>query len=63
MDAKGADGLRWSFLQVQRPAALQAAKDRLAQIISAYPELNTDEYSDWMACLERYLLPAALAQE
>ena len=61
-DAKGANGLRWSFLQVQRPAALQAAKDRLAQIISAYPELNTDEYSDWMACLERYLLPAALAQ-
>lgn len=58
-DAKGCDGMRWSWLQHKDPSALAEAKQRVEDVMQAYPELNSDEYVDWLTCIERYLIPAA----
>ena len=55
-DAKGCDGMRWSYLRHKEISSLVNAKNRLSDIMTTYPELSTDEYAGWRSCLNRYLI-------
>ena len=55
-DAKGCDGMRWSYLPYKQSSSVVNAKNRLCAIMETYPDLNTDEYAAWRSCLDRYLI-------
>ena len=55
-DAKGCDGMRWSYLPYKHSSSVVNAKNRLCAIMETYPDLNTDEYAAWRSCLDRYLI-------
>ena len=58
-DANGCHGLRWCVMDFTNKATVTSTISHVKEILQTYPGLKDSEYSKWLECLEKYLLPQA----
>ena len=59
MDADGAHGVCWGFLDLKSKAVIEQCMLDVPQMMETYPALRASGYSSWHDCLRTYLLPSA----
>ena len=58
LQCQGAEGSRWGVMDSSDKSEVQQVHKSVSQILQAYPALRQGDYSTWLMCLEKYLLPA-----